>query len=724
MAMMIHQYVPKAVQDDAPPGRRAGSPAPGGATSPHATPQAPGLRCSSEAADPAAAPPGAWDLHHTNQAEEALRIALPDLQAVRTFQDGTTVYSAAFDPVDVNKVASADAYGMAWIWDVKTGHRLVRMSLGGFGATGTADAVAFNPAGTQVVVGYADGQVALFDARSGRKLESVTVTGSPIVNGVTFIDDIGALAIAAQNGAYLWLPGHGSPLPMLPAGHNVLSKGATSIAADPDNPLEYAVATSNGTVIVELRQSDGSVMRVQSLNQGQPAGTADADAEFSRDGSQVVTADGDGKVRVYNVATGKTVMTLDAGDADATSVAFSPDGSQIAAGYSSGMTRVWGVSTRLQLTQLAGHAAWIEAVRFSPDSSKVVTTSADGTVRVWYSRPRELQAEFASSYANGVPNRVLGAGYLTRNRIAVLDSNGNLYVFTPGGKRLAAISPSRGAAVYSAATDNAGTDIVTAHADGTVDVWHAVNPDYTTMRRSSTIRVSGVQDVAMSPDGSRFTVVTTDNYYAVQVRNAHTGQLLKTLDAANPVNTVTFSPNGRQIVAADYSGQVEVWDAATGHRRLLGKPGPSISDIEFNTSGSEFVTASAGGTVTVWAAPGDRPLASFDACPSPNEASPSPDGGKIVVACEGGAAPVFDATGRLLTELAATSGGTVSSAGFSFDGKSILTVVDSEGTGDVQVWNAELADPSPSDIARIAKQRTTRQLTPAERSTYLADIGG
>jgi WD40 repeat protein len=114
---------------------------------------------------------------------------------------------------------------------------------------------------------------------------------------------------------------------------------------------------------------------------------------------------------------------------------------------------------------------------------------------------------------------------------------------------------------------------------------------------------------------------------------------------------------------------------------------------------------------------------SFNACPSPNTASPSPDGSKIVVACEDGTALVFDATGRLLTVLSATTGGTVSSAGFSLDGKSIITVVDAKGTGAVQVWNAELANPSPSVIAGIANQRITRQLTQAERATYLVGIG-
>ena len=40
-----------------------------------------------------------------------------------------------------------------------------------------------------------------------------------------------------------------------------------------------------------------------------------------------------GMCRVYDLATLKTVMTLDAGEANASSVAFSPDGKQIVAGY-------------------------------------------------------------------------------------------------------------------------------------------------------------------------------------------------------------------------------------------------------------------------------------------------------------------------------------------------------------------------------------------------------
>ena len=145
----------------------------------------------------------AWHLQPTSQAEEALRTALPELQEIRTFQVGTTVNWAAFDPADANTVASADRYGIASIWNVTTGHRLV-LSLGGFNATGGADAVAFNSgrhAGGGRLRGRPRGRVR---HPHRQKLESTTVTGSPAVNDVEFIGGTGVLAIATQKGAYLW----------------------------------------------------------------------------------------------------------------------------------------------------------------------------------------------------------------------------------------------------------------------------------------------------------------------------------------------------------------------------------------------------------------------------------------------------------------------------------------------------------------------------------------
>jgi WD40 repeat protein len=651
-------------------------------------------------------------LHYTSQAEDALRAVLPELQAVRTFREGTTVYSAVFDPVDANKVASADGYGVAWIWDVKTGHRLVRMSLGGFAITGAAFAVAFNPAGTEVAVGYANGKVALFDARSGRELRSANVFGSAGVNDVEFVGSTGELAIATEQGLALWQPQNRSRC------CDILShEQANTIAADPRHPLEFAVTTVNGTVIWNV--SGSGKPRQQRLPQG-PWSTNDA--AFSPDGSEVVTADSYGNVKVYDLATFKAVMTLDAGEANAWRVAFSPHGKRIVAGYSSGRARVWDVSTKLQLTLLAGSASGVEAARFNADGSEVVTASDDGTIRVWHSQPRELQTEFASSSSGGTPNPIGGAGYISNSRILTLDGSGRLYVFTASGEQQAVISP--GTAVVSAASNRAGTEIVTADSDGTVDLWHAIGSNYTQIPLPSPIHLNGPPlIVGMSPDGSHIAIVTPD-YYTIQMRSTHTGQLLQTLSAVNAISVVAFSPSGRQILTGGINGQVEVWDAANGHR-VLGTPGPSIRDIEFNKSGSEFVTASESGVVTIWAARHDRPLRSIDACLAPSRASFSPDGSKIVVACGDGSAPVFAAaTRRQLTVLSAASAGTVSSAAFSPDGKTIVTAIDAGDAGGVQIWNSELATPSLRALERLAEQRLTRKLTAAERKEYLTGISG
>jgi WD40 repeat protein len=650
-------------------------------------------------------------LHYTSQAEDALRAVLPELQAVRTFRERTTVFSAVFDPVDANKVASADGHGVAWIWDVKTGHR-VRMSLGGFAVTGAAFAVAFNPAGTEVAVGYANGRVALFDARSGRELQSAKVFGSARVNDVEFVGSTGELAIATEQGLALWQPQNRSRC------CDILShEQANTIAADPRNPLEFAVTTVNGTVIWNV--SGSGKPRQQRLPQDL---WSTNDAAFSPDGSEVVTADSDGNLRVYDLATFKTVMTLDAGEANAWRVAFSPHEQRIVAGYSSGRARVWDVSTRLELTLLAGSASGVEAARFNADGSEVVTASHDGTIRVWHSQPRELQTEFASSSSGGTPNPVGGAGYISNSRILTFDGTGRLSVFTASGEQQAVINP--GTAVYLVALNRAGTEIVTADSDGTVDLWHAIGSKYTQIPLPSPIHLNGPPlIVGMSPDGSLIAIVTP-NYSTIQMRSTHTGQLLQTLNKVHAISVVKFSPSGRQMLTGGINGQVEVWDAAKGHR-VLGTPGPSISDVEFNKSGSEFVTASESGVVTVWAARDGRRLHSIDACPSPNTASFSPDGSKIVVACGDGSAPVFAAaTGQQLTVLSAASAGTVSSAAFSPDGKSIVTAIDAGDAGGVQIWNSELATPSLRALERLAEQRLTRKLTAAERKEYLTGISG
>jgi WD40 repeat protein len=210
----------------------------------------------------------------------------------------------------------------------------------------------------------------------------------------------------------------------------------------------------------------------------------------------------------------------------------------------------------------------------------------------------------------------------------------------------------------------------------------------------------------------------------IDVRNADTGRLVRTLRAVKSIQAVAFNPNGRQIVGIDAAGQIEAWNGTATHPRVLGSPGSSYFTVSFNQSGSEFVVASTGGAISVWNARDGREVTSINACPAPGDAGFSPDGSKLVVACGDGTVRVFDAgSGRPLTVIQAASAGAVRDAGFSPDGTSIAAVVNAN-TGEIQIWNAELATSSLPALERIARQRVGDKLTAAQQQQYLSGASG
>lgn len=645
----------------------------------------------------------------TTEAEEALRTALPALQTLRTFQDGATVYSAAFDPANPDKVAGADYSGSTSIWDVRTGQRLLRLAAGAITKTASADAVAFNPAGTEVVIGYADGILAVFDAGDGRLTKTVKV-GSAI-NTVQFVPGTDEVVMATAQSVVAWHEQQGT------ACCQVLAKAQPSeVAADPSNPKEFALTTDDGVFVLDTSTPG----RPRQYRLGSVSAS---DVQFSPDGSEVVTADNDGTADVFRLATGKVVATFSSSDTDAFTAAFSPDGKRVVVGYRSGTGRVWDVATQLQLTLLAGHGDSIVTAQFSPDSGEVVTGSEDGTVRVWDAEPRQLQTEFTIPPNSTSPVPVDAAEYIG-GRIIAEDPDGHAYLLSAGGELQQ--TASTGQPVDSGEWDRAGNKIIYATVYGQVELWRAAGTRFV-QATPPDVRATVADAVAISADGSRIALLvhSEDGDMTVEVRDAGTGELLRTLQANYPLAGIEFDPSNQEIVGPDNAGQVEVWSGTATKARSLGSSGPSLDNIAFNRAGSEFASMSQTGDVNIWNARDDRVVTSIDACQAAASATFSPDGSKIVVACGDATVRVFDAaTGRTLTELQASDEGSASDASFSPDGKNIVSSVDARHTGLIEIWNAELTTSSLPALEKIADQEVTLKLTSAQVQQYLNGTGG
>jgi WD40 repeat protein len=411
----------------------------------------------------------------------------------------------------------------------------------------TLGTAALSPDGQRIAIGWMlYGVVSVFDTATGRPIaKHGSAHGSPI-RAVAFAGDGAKLATAD-------------------------AEGTIKIWADARK------LTSNSTPLRTLKGHEGAINSVR----------------FSIDGKRLVSTGADKTVRVWDLEdTGAAIRPLERSEPLCWVARFSPDGHLIAAAAAeSGRVRLWDAATGRLVRELsAGGKSRIRSVAFSPTDNRLLAVGhggpADGSyVALWdIDAGTELARLPGATNLPGIPYQVdestgaVGALAFSPDGKYLVAGFGNKNLLAPGG-------PAMPLKVWDVAARRL-IHLLNGHTS------HCLSLDFS---RDGKLLASGGRD------GTAILWSTEKWNKAQTLRNPDKETLYKQQGRGGMVEDVAFSPNGKTLAMASYTGNVHLWDVASGKvLDPLEGHSSAVTAVAFSPDGRTLASGSVDQTVRLW----------------------------------------------------------------------------------------------------------------------------
>src|SRR4029077_3528715 len=101
------------------------------------------------------------------------------------------------------------------------------------------------------------------------------------------------------------------------------------------------------------------------------------------DGRHVVSASADQTLKVWELASGRAVVTLEGHTDRVWACAVTPDGRHVVSASYDHTLKVWELASGRAVATLEGHTRRVIACAVTPDGRHVVSASYDHTLKVW-----------------------------------------------------------------------------------------------------------------------------------------------------------------------------------------------------------------------------------------------------------------------------------------------------------------------------------------------------
>jgi WD40 repeat protein/serine/threonine protein kinase len=294
------------------------------------------------------------------------------------------ILGLAYSP-DGTRLASDDGPGIVSLREAATGRDRLTLSEPNVSPDSIVFGLAFSRDGARLAAGQggrSSGKVTIWDARTGRVEGTLKGHTGPVVD-VAFSPDGTRLASASHDKtATVWDAATWAALRTL-ATHGDVVNG---VAFSPDG-TRLATASRDKTLKL-WDAATGRELRTLGGHEGSVTGLA-----FSPDGRRLASVGGRGEgsssgpplgeAKVWEVTTGREILSLPRSADLPYAVAFSPDGRLLATAGEGRIVRVWDAATGRERLALRGHDAAVMRLAFSPAGRSLASAGQDRTLRVW-----------------------------------------------------------------------------------------------------------------------------------------------------------------------------------------------------------------------------------------------------------------------------------------------------------------------------------------------------
>lgn len=416
---------------------------------------------------------------------------------------------------------------------------------------------------------------------------------------------------------------------------NLLSGESTSIQLGPMDI--HPCLSEDGKWMAFWRLSHISVWDVcantsyRSFNVGE---SSIIKAIFDHGGEFLIIGQHRGEIRIVNIKTGETEVSLDgpAHMIQALAICKNNEILVVACGYS---IMIWDVNNQALLHTLNGHKDSIRQITFSPDETAIASYSA-GTVKIWdlhfassiNSRAPQIgsvvhvslgsQNQTLYHFESGVIgiwdlksmdcikrvdfgkryNIVLGIEFSSYQPLVAFLLNDEIHIWDPTNycqtqtlkipQMPLLISPkashkfafARNRQLYVSTTFRL-SDSIRKPRCSWLQIWDHVSGNHL---RESMSDGMAVMNIVASPDSPRVAIIETTEIQSrlsntmtqIRILNDSTDHQICIIHPKFPTQSAMLSAQGTQLIVAASKGDIEIFDTATGASLLNFSPYPSI----------------------------------------------------------------------------------------------------------------------------------------------------